>query len=322
MRKLQGSWGFKQMSKQWKYLFGPVASRRLGRSLGVDIVPLKTCTQNCVYCQLGINGEQVVERGEYVPINEVLKELQEWLKEGLDADHITLSGSGEPTLNSGTGTLIEGIKSITDIPVAVITNGTLFSNEQVRKDCAMADVVLPSLDAGDEETFSRINWPHGDISFSSFVDGLCKFSNEYSGQIWLEVFFVEGVNTSDDSIMKIKKIIEKIQPDKVQLNTSVRPVADNLAVMVKAEQLDLIAGQLGCGAEIIADFSKLAVNTKISSIKENILAVLERRPCDLNGICQGLGLDMAQAQKVLTKAKQDGLIETITKDGIDFFKKI
>jgi wyosine [tRNA(Phe)-imidazoG37] synthetase (radical SAM superfamily) len=310
------------MGKQWKYLFGPVASRRLGRSLGVDIVPLKTCTQNCLYCQLGINGEQVIERREYVPISEVLKELQEWVGEGLDADYITLSGSGEPTLNSGIGELIKGIKSITDIPVAVITNGTLFSDEQVRKDCAMSDVVLPSLDAGDEEIFAKINWPHGDISFSLFVDGLCKFSNEYSGQIWLEVFFVEGINTSNESIMNIKKIIEKIQPDKVQLNTSVRPVADSSAVMVKAKQLDHIAGQLGCGAEIIADFSKLTVNTKISSIRENILAVLDRRPCDLDGICNGLGLDRAQALEILKKAEQDGLIETITKDGIDFFKKI
>lgn len=310
------------MGKQWKYLFGPVASRRLGRSLGVDIVPLKTCTQNCVYCQLGINGEQVIERREYVPISEVLKELQEWIEEGLDADYITLSGSGEPTLNSETGELIKGIKSITNIPVSVITNGTLFSDEQVRKDCAMADVVLPSLDAGDEKTFARINWPHGGISFSSFVDGLCRFSNEYSGQIWLEVFFVDGFNTSDESIMNIKKIIEKIQPDKVQLNTSVRPVADSSAVMVKAEQLDRIAGQLGGGAEIIADFSKLTVNTKISLIRENILAVLERRPCDLDGICQGLGLDRAQALEILKNAEQDGLIETVTKDGIDFFKKI
>jgi len=316
------NWGFKLMKKKWKYLFGPVASRRLGRSLGVDIVPLKTCTQNCVYCQLGINGEQVIGRREYVSISEVLKELQEWVKEGLDADYITLSGSGEPTLNSEIGELIKGIKSITDIPVAVITNGTLFSDEQVRKDCAMADIVLPSLDAGDEKTFARINWPHGDISFSSFVEGLCKFSNEYSGQIWLEVFFVDGVNTSDESIMNIKRIIEKIQPEKVQLNTSVRPVVDSSAVMVKAEKLDRIAGQLGSGAEIIADFSKLTVDTKISSIKENILAVLERRPCDFDGICHGLGIDRVQAQEILKKAKQDGLIETITKDGIDFFKKI
>jgi wyosine [tRNA(Phe)-imidazoG37] synthetase (radical SAM superfamily) len=310
------------MKKKWKYLFGPVASRRLGRSLGVDIVPLKTCTQNCVYCQLGINGEQVIERREYVPISEVLKELQEWVKEGLDADYITLSGSGEPTLNSGIGELIKGIKNITDIPVAVITNGTLFSDERARKDCAMADVVLPSLDAGDEKTFARINWPHGDINFSSFVDGLCKFSNEYSGQIWLEVFFVDGVNTSDESIVNIKKVIEKMQPDKVQLNTSVRPVADSSAVMVEAERLGRIAGQLGSGAEIIADFSKLTVNTKLSSIRENILAVLERRPCDLDGICQGLGIDRVQAQEILKKAEQGGLIETITKDGIDFFKKI
>jgi len=310
------------MGKQWKYLFGPVASRRLGRSLGVDIVPLKTCTQNCVYCQLGINGKQAIERREYVPVNEVLKELQEWVRDGFDVDHITLSGSGEPTLNSGTGELIKAIKSITSIPVAVITNGTLFSDEQVRKDCAMADVVLPSLDAGDEKTFAMMNRPHDDISFSSFVDGLCKFSNEYSGQIWLEVFFVDGINTSDESIMNIKKIIERIRPDKVQLNTSVRPVADSSAVMVKSEQLDRIAGQLGGGAEIIADFSKLTVNTKISLIRENILAVLERRPCDLDGIYQGLGLDRAQAREVLKDLEQDGLIETVTKDGVEFFKKI
>ena len=169
------------MPGKYKYLFGPVPSRRLGLSLGVDIVPLKTCSQNCIYCQLGMNGSQTTKRSEYVPVHAVLEELRQRLTEGLNADYITLSGSGEPTLHSKITSIIKGIKELTDIPVALITNGTLFTNPRVRAACLNADVVLPSLDAGDEQTFTKINRPHTDIKFVDFVDGLCKFRKSIGG---------------------------------------------------------------------------------------------------------------------------------------------
>ena len=309
------------MEKKYKYLFGPVASRRLGTSLGVDIVPLKTCTQNCVYCQLGISSQQTIERKEYVPIDDVLSELKRRIDDGLDADYITLSGSGEPTLNSGLGRLIDGIKELTETKVAVITNGTLLSDPQVRRDCSRADLVMPSLDAGDAATFAKINCPHADLNFNSFVEGLCKFRNEYSAQIWLEVFFIDGINTDDTSVDQIKAIVERIAPDRVQLNTAVRPGADGTVGMVSADKLTQIAKKLGQKAEIIANFSKLISKTPMSDTKSQILAILERRPCDITGICDGLGIESQQVQENLNYLEQAGLVEKILKNNAEFFIK-
>ena len=181
------------MSEEQKYLYGPVPSRRLGLSLGVDIVPFKVCTLDCIYCQLGRTSEKTMERKDYVDVEAVLAELRAKLVEGLEADFITISGSGEPTLNAGLGQLIEGIKKITNIPVAVLTNGTLLTNQSVRADCARADVVMPSLDAGDDQTFRKVNRPHKDISIENLIAGLCAFRNEFAGQMWLEVFFCRRV---------------------------------------------------------------------------------------------------------------------------------
>ncbi len=309
------------MEKKWKYLFGPVASRRLGTSLGVDIVPLKTCTQNCIYCQLGISSEQTIERKEYVPIDDVLSELKERIDDGLDVDYITLSGSGEPTLNLRLGRLIDGIKELTDINVAVITNGTLLSDAQVRRDCSKADLVMPSLDAADTATFAKINCPHADLNFNSFVEGLCKFRNEYSGQIWLEVFFVDGINTDDTSIGDIKGIVDRMAPDRVQLNTAVRPGADTDVGAVNADKLTKIAKKLGKNAEVIANFAKLTSKTPLSDTKSQILAILERRPCDIAGICDGLGIERTKVQENLKKLVQAGLVEKILKNNDEFFIK-
>ncbi len=307
------------MAEETKYLFGPVPSRRLGLSLGVDIVPLKTCTQNCIYCQLGITGVQTVERKPYVPIEAVLSELKERIAEGLRADYITLSGSGEPTLNSEMGRLIDGIKEITTIPVAVLTNGTLLADPAVRADCAKADVVLPSLDAGDEATFKKINCPHKDINFSAFVEGLCKFRAQYSGQIWLEVFFCDRINTSDEEIEKIRAAILLIGPDKVQLNTAIRPVADKSVVRVESARLAAIAERLGTNAEVIADFSGIeGAQTKANT--ENILEMLKRRPCTLDDICNGLSIHRNEALKYLVHLEAAGLIISHPADDTVFFK--
>ena len=308
------------MAKERKYLFGPVASRRLGLSLGVDIISLKTCTQNCVYCQLGVTGVQTVERKAYVPMEAVLRELKERIAGRLRADYITLSGSGEPTLNSEMGRLIVGIKEITTIPVAVLTNGTLFTDPAVRADCAKADVVLPSLDAGDEETFEKINCPHKDIDFSAFVEGLCKFRAEFTGQIWLEVFFCDRINTSDEQIEKIRVLIERIRPDKVQLNTAVRPVADKSVVRVEPGRLLSIARRLGPNAQIIADFSGIGGADNVAANTENILEMLRRRPCSLDDICNGLSIHRNEALKYLAYLEAAGLIISQPDANTVFFK--
>jgi len=303
-----------------KYLYGPVPSRRLGISLGIDIVPLKLCTLDCVYCQLGRTTEKTIERRDYVPIEAVLAELKDAVKEGLEADFITISGSGEPTLNSRLGELIDGIKKITDIPVAVITNGTLLYREDVRADCTKADLVVPSLDAGDEATFRKVNRPHKDISIEKLVDGLVAFRKEFPGRVWLEVFLVEGLNTDIAEIDEIKELIKRIRPDKVQLNTAVRPTADHAIRKVDAEKLQTIARWIGEGCEVVADLPLHHNAERVHSRAEDILSMLKRRPCSLNDICSGLGINSNEALKHITDLQHRGLINPEEKNGKTFFK--
>ncbi|MBP8604690.1 MAG: radical SAM protein [Phycisphaerae bacterium] len=285
--------------KRYKYLFGPVPSRRLGQSLGVDIIPFKTCTQNCIYCQLGKDAKQTIERRDYVPINAVLEELRQKIEEGLRADYITISGSGEPTLHIHLGQLIDGIRQLTQIPIAVITNGTLFSRSDVRADCCKADVVLPSLDAGDEDTFKKINLPHKQLDFAVFVEGLRQFRREYTGQFWLEVFLCEGINTDETALSNLKRWIDTINPDKIQINTSVRPVTHPQAVRVPLGKLEQIARFFGPHAEVIADYSKHSSQDTIIPDEEYILKTLQRRPCSLDDLCRGLGLAAEAIQSAL-----------------------
>ena len=311
------------MAEEKKYLFGPVPSRRLGRSLGVDIVPFKVCTLDCVYCQLGSTTNKTIERREYIPIEPVLAELKDRLDNGLQADFITLSGSGEPTLNSRLGELINDIRKITNIPVAILTNGTLFHRPDVRADCAKADVVVPSLDAGDEEAFRKINRPHRDISIEKLISGLCAFRKEFAGRIWLEVFFVEGLNTDAEQIAKINALIKRIQPDKVQLNTAVRPTAEPGVKKLDTKKLQAIAAQLGAKCEVVTDFSSSPRGKYIEGLEskaEDVLSMLKRRPCSLNDICSGLGLHPNEAMKYIGHFQRQGLIGSEQKDGITFFK--
>ncbi len=308
------------MAEEKKYTYGPVPSRRLGRSLGIDIVPFKLCSLDCVYCQLGRTTEKTIERSDFVPVEAVLAELKDKLTEGLEADFITISGSGEPTLNSRLGELIEGIKKITNIPVAILTNSTLLYREDVRADCAKADMVLPSLDAGDEMTFQKVNRPHKDISIEKLINGLCEFRREFAGEIWLEVFVVEGLNTDIEQIAKIKDAIERIGPDKVQLNTAVRPTADADIKRLDAEKLQAIATQLGEKCEVVADFSPHHYGKSTENKAEDVLSMLKRRPCTLNDICSGLGINYNEALKYISYFQQQKLIDSEKKGGAIFFK--
>ena len=308
------------MAGEKKYFYGPVPSRRLGRSYGVDIVPFKVCTLDCIYCQLGKTTVKTIERRDYGPIEPILAELREIVAEGLEADFITIAGSGEPTLNLRLGELIDGIKKITDIPVAVLTNGTLLYKKDVRADCAKADVVMPSLDAGDEQTFQKLNRPHKDISIENLISGLCAFRDEFAGRIWLEVFFVEGLNTEAEQIAKIRDAIELIRPDKVQLNTAVRPTAEADIKRLDAEKLQAIAARLGPKCEVVADFSLSHHGRGLENKAEDVLSILKRRPCSLNDICSGLGIGRNEALKYVAHLLHKEVIHSEEKDGRIFFK--
>ena len=305
-----------------KYLYGPVPSRRLGLSLGVDIVPAKVCTLDCVYCQVGKTTDKTIERRAFVAVEQVLAELKQKLAQGLKADFISISGSGEPTLHSRLGEIIDGIKDVTDIPVTILTNGTLLYRRDVRADCAKADVVLPSLDAGDEQGFQKVNRPHKDISVGKLISGLSTFRNEFSGRIWLEVFLAEGLNTDAEQIAKIKHAVDLIRPDKVHLNTAVRPPAETTVRRVDAAKLQAIATSLGANCQVVADFSPRRRGARVARGAEDVLSMLKRRPCSLNDICSGLGIHRTEALKYIGHLQQRAVIDSEKKGGTVFFKAL
>ena len=300
-------------------MFGPVPSRRLGRSLGVDLVPLKVCTFDCTYCQLGRTTDKTLRRAEYVPTDAIIADLDEKLREGPRPDYITLSGSGEPTLHARLGEIIAGAKRLTDIPVVVLTNGSLLWDTAVSDDSLEADLVLPSLDAGDEPTFQQINRPCLDLGLAQIVEGQVKFREAFAGEIWLEVFFLAGVNTGDKQVEKIRSLAERIAPDRLQLNTAVRPTADADARAVTPDELEALARQMGPRAEVIADFHRASDEQAFAAKREDVLDMLRRRPCTVADIAAGLGIHRNEVLKHVGKLSRDGHIRLIERDGRQYY---
>ncbi len=293
--------------KKQEYIFGPVPSRRLGRSLGVDLVPFKTCSYDCIYCQLGRTTNKTIKRKEWVPIDVVTEQLKAKLSS--KPDYITLSGSGEPTLYSRLEELISRIKGITDIPVAVITNGSLLWLPEVRNALKAADLVVPSLDAGNSQIFQYVNRPHSDITFSKMLDGLVKFRDEYNGKYWLEVFLLAGVTTPEMEINRLKTCISSILPDKVQVNTVTRPPAEGFAEPVPLKQLQTITEKLYEKAEVIVDYSDVHKQQDFSAQRQDVLTLLQRRPCSVEDIAAGLGLHRNEVVKYIEELSSEGKIE-------------
>jgi wyosine [tRNA(Phe)-imidazoG37] synthetase (radical SAM superfamily) len=301
-----------------KYIFGPVPSRRLGLSLGVDVIPFKTCSYNCIYCQLGKTTCLTVERKEYFPLDEIVDEIKTLLKQKINANYITLSGSGEPTLYSRIAELINSIKSITNIPIAILTNGSLLFKKEVAESLQDADLVLPSLDAGSIELFKYINRPHKSIQFDEMVEGIRSFTHHFKKEVWLEVFLVNGVNTLDADVLKLKSLIEMIKPHRVQLNTSIRPTAEDYAFQVKSEKMISIVKLLGKNVEIIAEYDNSFKQTNFKATAEDIITMLKRRPCTIDNISSSLGIHRNEAIKYLNELEKEGLINH-RKKGFNYF---
>ena len=296
------------MQIKQEHVFGPVPSRRLGRSLGVDLVPFKTCTYDCIYCQLGRTTTKTMQRKEWVPIDIVIDQLKAKLSS--KPDYITLSGSGEPTLYSRLEELIFNIKEITDIPVAVLTNSSLLWLPEVRNALNLADMVVPSLDAGSSQIFQYVNRPHLDITFSKMLQGLVEFRRDYSGQYWLEVFLLAGVTTPEAEVNRLRTCIAAIQPDKVQVNTVTRPPAEGFAESVPKKQLETITKKLYEKAEVIADYRGVHKEEDFSIRCEDILTLLKRRPCSIEDIAAGLGIHRNEVVKYIEELSSEDKIET------------
>ncbi len=309
------------MKRKENHIFGPVPSRRLGLSLGVDLIPFKLCTLDCVYCQVGCTTHKTLERQEYIPIDLLLGELRDRLSQGIEPDYITLSGSGEPTLNARLGDLIDGIRRLTAIPVAIITNATLLNQETVRAECCKADLILPSLDAALDASLASINRPHPDISTARIIAGLEALRHAFSGKIWLEVFLIEGLNTSADNLRELKRAIERIRPDKVQLNTAVRPTAQTGIPRMTAAKMEQIAQHIGGNCEIIASFDH-ASSAPVDRENQDILTMLRRRPCSLADICVSLGMERKNVLCELNSLLSQGHIRSEDRDAVLFYMAI
>ena len=298
----------------YEYIFGPVPSRRLGVSLGVDLVPHKVRTLDCIYCQCGRTTNQTMTRKEYVPYDKVVAELKHYLDNHPPPDYITFSGSGEPTLNIRIGDIIRFVKKEKpDIPVAVLSNGTLFYDRQVRMDMQYADTVLPSLDAASEPRFQMINCPFSRLNVRKHIHGLARFAKEFKGKIWLEIFIVPTFNDDEKELILLKRAAEMIKPDLVQLNTLDRP--RNLLTIRPASSEEL---------QQISDFWRLDNVTIIADdpvqqksaayrkdIENTILETISRRPSTAQDLAQIAGVHINEIHKYLGILEKSNEVEVI-----------
>ena len=294
------------------YVFGPVPSRRLGNSLGVDLVTFKSCSFDCVYCQLGRTTEHTTERRRFVPADEVIAEVKEVLGSGAAADYVTMSGSGEPTLSLDIGRIIRAVKEFTDIPVAVLTNGSLLWRDDVREELSAADLVVPSLDAATQEAFEKVNRPKG-VDAATVARGIGEFSRGYSGQVWLEVMVVAGLNDSVEEARAIVRALEGVRIDRVQLNTVARAPAEVWVQPVAEGRLEELGAVLEAVApvDVIHHYSRAGHTSFRADVAEAILGTLARRPCGTAELAVSLGLAPNLVIKHIGELERDGRIERV-----------
>ncbi|HMA99801.1 MAG TPA: radical SAM protein [Spirochaetota bacterium] len=292
------------MSTSYQHIFGPVPSRRLGYSLGIDPVPFKTCSYDCIYCQLGVTTNKTCQRREFFPAENIISEIEKKLKEGGPVDYITLSGSGEPTLYSKIDTVINYIKDSSDKPVAVLTNGSLLWQPEVREQLKRADLVVPSLDAPDSSLFRYINRPQTELDFNTMIQGLIDFRKEFKNKIWLEIFLLGGVTALEAEAKKLAQLAKQIKPDKIQLNTVERPPAVEFAYPVPQEQMQDLARYFPANTEIITDFNKIHSASYFNNNKTEIMNLLSRRPCSIEDIQGALNMHQNEVIKYTEELKK------------------
>jgi wyosine [tRNA(Phe)-imidazoG37] synthetase (radical SAM superfamily) len=290
------------------YVFGPVPSRRLGRSLGVDVVPYKTCSYDCIYCQIGCTTCKTDVREEWIPLPVLLEEIREKLP--TRPDYITIGGSGEPTLYARLGELIAGIKAMTDIPVAVLTNGSLLGRPEVREALLDADLVAPSLDAGNAIKFGRVNRPCAAVSFDAMLEGLIAFRRVFKGQYWLEILLVAGCTDTESDMLELAACAKRIGPDRVQLNTVTRPPAESFASAIPQARMNEFAHFFDPPAEVIAEYRGGAAKSATLASREAVLDMVLRHPCTVEDVADGLGISRDAAEIHLSALLEERKIIT------------
>lgn len=302
-----------------RFVYGPVPSRRLGLSLGVSPIPPKVCNYSCVYCQLGRTDRLTATRAMFFPVADIVREFAAALPEAGRLDAVTIVGEGEPTLYSGLGELIGQIGARADTPLAVITNGALLSDPQVRAELAGADIVLPSMDAWDEESFRRINRPHGRLRWADVHAGLLAFSHEYPGQLWLEIMLMRGVNDDDASLRRYARLLREVRYDRLYLNTPVRPPAEPEVQAVDHQTMARAAEALG--ATSIDLLASEGFRSEIADDYDAVLSIIRRHPMNAFERQAFLGVrGVGDSAALLERLSGDPAIERVHYRGIDTFR--
>ncbi|MCU0844311.1 MAG: radical SAM protein [Spirochaetes bacterium] len=297
-----------------KHLFGPVNSRRLGISLGIDLVPFKTCSLNCVYCECGKTSKLTTSPAEFASTDEVIAELRMYLDSLPRLDAITFSGSGEPTLHSGIGRIIDVIKDeFPGYTVVVLTNGTLLWREAVRRSLLRADIIVPSLDAVSEDAFKKIARPAPGVTAKRLMDGLVGLRDEFAGKLLLEIFIVPGVNDTDAELRLLAEACGRIRPERVQINSLDRPGAEKWVEPLSAEGLERIKGFFqGFAVDIIGKpgtRGDMELARKKSDLTMAVTATIERRPSTIDDLCRALGASAGEVETVIAGLSSKGLLE-------------
>ncbi|HHU75938.1 MAG TPA: radical SAM protein [Firmicutes bacterium] len=304
-----------------KHLFGPVPSRRLGNSLGIDLVPYKTCSLDCVYCECGRTTDLTIDQKEYAPTEEVIKELDSFLRENPLLDYVTFSGSGEPLLHSGIGEIIGWLKeNYPAYPVAVLTNGTLLTQQETRKQVGLADLVIPSLDAISEDVFRRINRPHPSLDNEEIISGLEQFRREYQGEIRLEVFVIPGLNNTEGELALLGEAIRRIQPNLLQLNSLDRPGTEGWVGPASVDELARCARILGEGEPIPGCLPNRGIPTPEKDPRSSIIPLLRRRPCTMEDLQHALGFHPLELGKYLHQLVQENCVKAVREKRGIFYK--
>ena len=294
-----------------RHIFGPVISRRLGLSLGVDLIPFKTCSYNCVYCECGPTTLHTITRQEFFPVKDVIAELRNVLASRPHLDSITLAGSGEPTLSLSMGRVITFVKNeYPEYTLSVLTNGSLLIDRAVRAELASADRVIPTLTSVSQETFERIHRPHPSLRIEEIITGMVQFQKTYSGALWLEVFVIPGLNTTPEELAGLKGAIERIHPDRVQLNTVDRPPAEGWVQAAPDAELERVRQLLGV-SDIKTISRKLPVSraTKVNTEADDLIhSTLCRRPSTMEDLVRTTGLSGGEVAKILGVLEREGVV--------------
>jgi wyosine [tRNA(Phe)-imidazoG37] synthetase (radical SAM superfamily) len=305
-----------------KFVYGPVPSRRLGQSLGIDPIPLKTCNWNCVYCQLGRTRPMVNERKDYIPPGEILSQVKEALVVHApgEIDWVTFVGSGEPLLHASIGWLIRQVKTLTSLPLAVITNGSWLYLPAVRDELAIADAVMPSLDAGTRRLFRQINRPYPRVTFDRVLEGLIAFRREYSGKLWVEVMLVRGLNDTEDALRDIAGALRRVQPDEVHINLPTRPPAESWVQPPDEENVMRATVILGDIAQVVYPIEGIFDMSGYDNLVDAVVGIITRHPMRQEELERTLARwNSESVQQALTELEASGRAQIVERYGVRFW---